>query len=98
MTSRRSLYLVSSCAQACWRGYRQRRAYLERLHYLKANTEAAVKVWKILSSAFVPMLGIVTCLFSLQVWHLPLPSAEEPAGIVAAGPGQCVSGQGRKKS
>ncbi|NXD44907.1 IQGA3 protein, partial [Copsychus sechellarum] len=39
-----SLYLVSSCAQACWRGYRQRRAYLERLHYLKSNTEAAIKI------------------------------------------------------
>lgn len=51
-----------SCAQACWRGYRQRRAYLERLHYLKSNAEAAIKVWKILSSAFVPMLGIVACL------------------------------------
>ncbi|NXO20605.1 IQGA3 protein, partial [Cisticola juncidis] len=30
--------------QACWRGYRQRRAYLERLHYLKSNTEAAIKI------------------------------------------------------
>uniref|UniRef100_A0A8D2Q9L1 Calponin-homology (CH) domain-containing protein n=1 Tax=Zonotrichia albicollis TaxID=44394 RepID=A0A8D2Q9L1_ZONAL len=35
---------VFSCAQACWRGYRQRRAYLDRLHYLKSNTEAAVKI------------------------------------------------------
>uniref|UniRef100_A0A803VSD4 IQ motif containing GTPase activating protein 3 n=1 Tax=Ficedula albicollis TaxID=59894 RepID=A0A803VSD4_FICAL len=31
------LYLVSPCAQACWRGYRQRRAYLERLHYFRQN-------------------------------------------------------------
>lgn len=69
MTSGRSLYLMS-CVQACWRGYRQRRAYLERLYYLKSNTEAAIKVWKIFSSAFVPMLGIVACLFSLQGWHL----------------------------
>nr|XP_014128396.1 ras GTPase-activating-like protein IQGAP3 [Zonotrichia albicollis] len=30
--------------RACWRGYRQRRAYLDRLHYLKSNTEAAVKI------------------------------------------------------
>uniref|UniRef100_A0A8C9NP71 IQ motif containing GTPase activating protein 3 n=1 Tax=Serinus canaria TaxID=9135 RepID=A0A8C9NP71_SERCA len=34
--------------QACWRGYRQRRAYLDRLHYLKSNTEiqAAVRMWQ----------------------------------------------------
>nr|XP_009665959.1 PREDICTED: ras GTPase-activating-like protein IQGAP3 [Struthio camelus australis] len=31
-------------AAAFWRGYRQRRAYLERLRYLHANADAAVKI------------------------------------------------------
>lgn len=30
--------------QAHWRGYRQRKIYLERLQYLKANTNAVIKV------------------------------------------------------
>ncbi|XP_016159493.1 PREDICTED: ras GTPase-activating-like protein IQGAP3 isoform X2 [Ficedula albicollis] len=30
--------------QACWRGYRQRRAYLERLHYFRQNIKAVVKI------------------------------------------------------
>ncbi|XP_009575115.1 PREDICTED: ras GTPase-activating-like protein IQGAP3, partial [Fulmarus glacialis] len=29
---------------ACWRGYKQRRAYLERLRYLQANADAAIKI------------------------------------------------------
>jgi len=45
-----------SRAQACWRGYKQRRAYLERLRYLRANADAAIKVWKTLPSSFA--LGI----------------------------------------
>uniref|UniRef100_A0A8V1A7V1 IQ motif containing GTPase activating protein 3 n=1 Tax=Gallus gallus TaxID=9031 RepID=A0A8V1A7V1_CHICK len=30
--------------QASWRGYRQRKAYLQRLHYLRAHGDAVVKV------------------------------------------------------
>lgn len=30
--------------QAHWRGYRQRKIYLERLQYLRANTDAVIKV------------------------------------------------------
>ena len=34
----------ASDLQAHWRGYRQRKIYLERLQYLKANTNAVIKV------------------------------------------------------
>ncbi|XP_009890370.1 PREDICTED: ras GTPase-activating-like protein IQGAP3 [Charadrius vociferus] len=30
--------------QACWRGYKQRRTYQERLRYLQANTDAVIKI------------------------------------------------------
>uniref|UniRef100_A0A663DU29 IQ motif containing GTPase activating protein 3 n=1 Tax=Aquila chrysaetos chrysaetos TaxID=223781 RepID=A0A663DU29_AQUCH len=40
--------------QACWRGYKQHRAYLERLRYLQANADAVIKVWKTLPSPFAP--------------------------------------------
>ncbi|KFU85660.1 Ras GTPase-activating-like IQGAP3, partial [Chaetura pelagica] len=49
-----SAALVFSPAQACWRGSKQRRAYLERLRYLEANVAAAIKVWGLLLHPLLP--------------------------------------------
>lgn len=36
--------LSCPAAQAHWRGYRQRKTYVQRLQYLKANSDAVIKV------------------------------------------------------
>lgn len=80
--------VVFSHAQACWRGYKQRRAYLERLRYLRANADAAIKVWKTLSLLFAPFL------LSNDHGDCPLPSTEAAGGNVAAGRGHGLGGAG----
>lgn len=43
--------------QAHWRGCRQRKAYRERLWYLKANVDAIVKVAIVIEGVPVPLKG-----------------------------------------
>lgn len=60
---------VFSRAQARWRGYKQRRTYLERLRYLQANAEAAIKVWtarEVFSFALLRHVGIAACLLGKE--------------------------------